>query len=355
MLADDHRRAIGVADGVLEAAERADLAAIVADTLITKGTSLGSLSRATEGLALILGGQSVAESHGLELTLIRAYINRSSVEASRDPRAALRGVQEGLALAGRLGDRSRALVLLSNGVEDALRTGDWPWALAELDTALAEELEASDRIVLLANLISFDTLRGAQTSDLVAETTRLVGASTDPTLLAALHNASAYEAFGTGRFADARGAWHRLAEVSIGNLADATARSARAALWSSDLAAARTDLAIIDGSGLHGAAVEADRATIQAGIAALEGRSADAVGLYRAALRTWRDLGLAWDEALCGLDMALLLDPADAEVAAAAGAAREILVGLGAVPFVERLDTAMSTVSGAVHGADTLV
>jgi hypothetical protein len=66
----------------------------------------------------------------------------------------------------------------------------------------------------------------------------------------------------------------------------------------------------------------------------LEGRPADALPLYREALRCWRDLGLAWDEALCAIDMATLLDPADPEVRAAAEAAREILVRLEAAPFI---------------------
>ena len=88
------------------------------------------------------------------------------------------------------------------------------------------------------------------------------------------------------------------------------------------------------------------------GIAALEGRPADALPLYREALRAWRDLGLAWDEALCGLDMALLLDPADPEVRAAAEAAREILVRLEAAPFIARLDAALARSSDrAGHSA----
>ena len=102
------------------------------------------------------------------------------------------------------------------------------------------------------------------------------------------------------------------------------------------------DLAALDASGVHGPAVEADRRTIRAGIAALEGRSADALPLYREALRAWRELGLGWDEALCGLDMATLLDPADSEVRTAADAAREIIVRLGAAPFIARLDAALA-------------
>jgi hypothetical protein len=100
-----------------------------------------------------------------------------------------------------------------------------------------------------------------------------------------------------------------------------------------DAAGAADDLAALDASGVHGAAIEADRTTIRAGIAALDGRPAEALPLYREAIRVWRDLGLAWDEALCGLDMALLLDTSDPEVEAA-GSAREIFVRLGAAPFI---------------------
>ena len=160
MLAEQHRRAIEVADPVLEAAEHADLVAIVADTLLTKGASLSALGRATEGLALIRGGQAVAELHGLNRTLLRALINRSAVDASRDPRAALEGVRPGLALARRLGERSPTLTLLSNGVEVAIRTGDWPWALAELEAALADELEPSDRAVMLGTVVVIRSMRG---------------------------------------------------------------------------------------------------------------------------------------------------------------------------------------------------
>jgi hypothetical protein len=133
--------------------------------------------------------------------------------------------------------------------------------------------------------------------------------------------------------------------VGVADLAPSLPRAARAALWSGAGAAARDDLAALVGSGFHGPAIEADRRTIQAGIAAFEGRPADALPLYREAIRAWRDLGLAWDEALCGLDMATLLDPTAPEVRAAAEAAREILVRLEAVPFVARLDAALARLS----------
>ena len=66
--------------------------------------------------------------------------------------------------------------------------------------------------------------------------------------------------------------------------------------------------------------------------------SGDAIGLYRDAMRRWRAAGLIWDEALCAIDMATVLGPAEPEVGAVVDGAREILVRLGATPFVTRLD-----------------
>jgi hypothetical protein len=47
-------------------------------------------------------------------------------------------------------------------------------------------------------------------------------------------------------------------------------------------------------------------------------------------------------EALTAIDMATLLDPGEPEVRAAANRAREILAGLGARPFLNRLEAAMA-------------
>jgi len=340
-LADDHRRAIGVAERVLEAAEHADLGAIVADTLVTKGTALAYLGRATEGRGVLRAGQELAEALGLGATLVRGYVNLSSIEASHDPRAALEIARAGLAIARRLGQRSPASLLLANGAEVALRTGDWPWALAELEAALADELEPSDRLAIVVVLSNLRAQQGAPVAALVDEIARLIGASSDPNLLSWQGIELGFAAFASGRLAGARSAWQREATMSANNVPVSIARAARAALWAGDVAAAREDLAALDAAGVHGPAIEADRTTIRAGLAALEGRPVDALASYRDVIRAWRDLGLAWDEALTGIDMATLLDPAEPEVRAAAESAREILVRLGAAPFVARLDAAL--------------
>ncbi len=343
-LNDDTRRSIEVADRVLEAAEHADLQAVVADTLVTKGTALVTLGRAFEGLGAIAAGRDLAEARGLSATVLRATNNRAYAEAPRDPRAALETSRAGLALARRLGARNRVPGFVQNIGGLALRTGDWPSALAELEAALAEEFEPSDRVYLLAEVSVLRALRGEPVDDRLGELRRLIGDGGDPQLRANVSSAAAFAAFATDDLDEARTSWQ--ATVSVGNtLATYLPCAARAALWAGDGAAARDDLATLDGSGFHGPAVEADRRTIRAGLAALEGRPADALALYREALRAWRDLGLAWDEALCGLDVATFLDPADPEVRAAAAAAREILVRLEAAPFIARLDAALTRTS----------
>jgi len=114
--------------------------------------------------------------------------------------------------------------------------------------------------------------------------------------------------------------------------------AARAAIWARDAERARGALADLDRSARRGTAIDCHRIVIRAGIAALEGRSGDAIGLYRDAMRRWRAAGLIWDEALCAIDMATDLGPAEPEVGAVVDGAREILVRLGATPFVTRLD-----------------
>jgi hypothetical protein len=144
-----------------------------------------------------------------------------------------------------------------------------------------------------------------------------------------------------GRLDDARTAWRHLAAQDAINAPEFIYRAARPALWQGDVDAARSDLAALDATGVHGSVVELRRLAIRAGLAALEGRPADALGQYREALRGWHELGLAWDEAMTGIDMATLLDPSEPEVRAAAESSRQILARLGAKPFVDRLDSAM--------------
>ena len=87
---------------------------------------------------------------------------------------------------------------------------------------------------------------------------------------------------------------------------------------------------------------------MEAGLAALTGRRSEALEGYRAVRVAWRDLGLAWDEALAGIDMAMVFSASQSEVADAAARSREILTRLRARPFLVLLDAALER--GGVAG-----
>lgn len=116
-------------------------------------------------------------------------------------------------------------------------------------------------------------------------------------------------AFTSGSYPDARREAELASEITHYFHPLASPLAARAALWSGQAADARTSLDALVASGYKGAAVELDTATVRAGIAALEGRGAEALAAYREVLHGWRQHGLAFDEALAVTDMATLLPP----------------------------------------------
>ena len=332
------RRAVEVADRVLEAAERADLVAVIADTLVTRGTSLGNLGRLYEGSGVIRAGEDLAAAHGQMKTVLRAMVNRSGQQGNTDPRAGLEAARTGLALARRLGLRSSASLLVGNAASLAYRTGDWDWAVGALEEELAEDLASTDRLNVLTNLFSYRLERGEPAASLLATLEGLAAEIGDAGAKETVRGSSAEAAFLDGRLAEAHEAWRGLAERDPFNAPAMLTSACRAALWSADLAGAREDLAALDATGVHGVAIEAIRQGLRAGIAALEGRDADALGLYREVLRTWRDLDLPIDSALTVLDMMVVLDATQPEVIEAAATTREVLTRLGAVRLLGHLE-----------------
>ncbi|MGH2407685.1 MAG: adenylate/guanylate cyclase domain-containing protein [Candidatus Limnocylindrales bacterium] len=349
-LHDEHRRAADVAERVLAAAEQADLVDVVSDTLVTKGSALVHLGRRREGMGLIEIGRELAEREGLLVTVGRALNNLASYSQDDDPRAGLEAARAGMALARRLGARN--FNLLDNAFSAAFRIGDWEWALPEVDAARSEETDPLARAVALADTLQFMIVRGQPTATLFAELEAIAHGAPDTDVRAApLWWARGFEALSAGRYQAARTHFGDFATAFGQGAAEASLLSARAALWARDGAGAAAHLAAVEPA-RRGRAIDADRAVIRAGIAALAGRPDEALVEYRPALRTWRDLGCVWDEALCAIDMALLLDPGNSEVRATAESARQILGRLGAQPFLERLESALGrVVAPGPHGS----
>jgi len=337
---EEARRGMEIAERVLEAAEHGDLVEILAAALVTKGTALGGIGRRREGIGAIRAGEELARDNRLDEVLARALAIRGFLQGDLDIVGALDANREGLALARRVGHRVALLRIVNNLGYNAFLTGDWDEALEHLDGQLTEDLEGTDRIALRSNSVIVHANRGEDVGERLTELRRLLNEY--PLLATApVDDAAGNAAMADGRLHDARTAWRHLAAQDAINAPEFIYRAARPALWEGDVEAARSDLAALDATGVHGSVVELRRMTLRAGLTALEGRPADALAQYREALVGWHDLGLAWDEALTGLDMATLLEPSEPEVRTAAESSRQILVRLGAKPFLERLDAAM--------------
>ncbi len=352
MLTEQQKRAVEVADRALPAAERADLVALVADTLVTKGTSLGALGRIYEGSGVIEIGMRLAERHGLAVTALRARFNHGYLQSKVEPRATLESDRVGLADARRLGQRRWALLFLTNAAANAVSTGEWEWALRELDEALAGDLEREDRFLLLARQTALRAWQGVSIDEPLAEMERLAGPTSDPNDMRLIVEVGASRGFVLGDFANAAATYRELARTEIGNARHYLISAARASLLARDAASADVALAALQATGVHGAWTDACRASIRAGAAALDRRTVDALALYRAAMLGFRDVGVPFDEARTAIEMATLLDPAEADVRAAGEAAREILVRLGAAPFIALLDAALARPAESVARSD---
>jgi class 3 adenylate cyclase/tetratricopeptide (TPR) repeat protein len=338
-LNDDAARAVIVADRVLPLAERHDLVEIVADTLVTRGSALVDLGRRYEGIGAVETAQRLAATHSITSTEQRALNNLSSLLGRDDPRAALEAARTGLTISRRLGVKS--FHLLENARESAIRLGQWDWIVGELAAVLEDETDVLGRTTALAGTIVVRVLRGMPIADLVDELEAIPMSEDDTVKPVALAELAAWRAFADGRFEDGRARALDMSRLFYQGRQEARIFAGRCALLAGDAAAAEEDLAAAESEGVFGRSSADEVMAIRAGIAALEGRSRDALGLYRELLREWRDLGLVWDEARGAIDMATLLDPSDPEVSAAAEAARVILTSLGATPFLERLDAAM--------------
>ena len=348
---DDNRRAIEVVDRVLEAAERDDLRAILADALVTRGSALCAIGRFREGLGVLGVGERLAREEGLTRTLLRALNNTAVNSWHEDPVRGTTAAKEGLALAQRIGDKGTMVLLSAGTAFNALQGMDWDQALTVAEPVAQMELAPGERAYVSGTLLAVAALRGEDVSDRVAALEPLLAEMDAYEARKGRLDNDGLVAFATGRLADAIRLWREEVEVDSGEAKWAFPNIAHCAFWLGDLDEARAAGRDLDAIGLHAALTELQGRSIRAGIAAMEGQGDAALHLYRQVLRGLEDLGVKWEAALVAIDMASVLDPADPEVQAAAAAARGDLMRVGAKPFIERLDAAMARqVPAPPHG-----
>ena len=347
-----HQRGVEVADRALAAAERGDFVALVADTLVTRGSALCNLGRPYEGVGAIRTGIDLAQANGLTEITQRGLHNLCFFLIDSDVRGAFDAARAGVASAARHGDRAGYAFTLLNATQAAVDTGDWDWASGECTAAMETAPGDVERAFLTYSRLMIGSLRGEDLAEEAGWLERYFGASEAESLRESILELRFWVAFGASRLSDAYDAATEYGHVRPAEASYIYLYAALCALWERDGERAAAALAALDSTGAHGRVVDMDRRTIHAGLAALDGRAGDALSAFREALAGWRDLGAPWREALTAITMATLLEPTTPEVRAAMDAAREILVRLQAAPFVARLDAALAHSSDRVaHSA----
>jgi hypothetical protein len=336
----DLRRGLEILDDVLGVAERRGISRMIARGLLVRGGLLWSLGRRREAYAVASAARDLAAEHGLTDLLLQAAGNLANAQTEVDAAEAVRSWHEGLALARKLGQRGLLIHGVGNFGYAAFLAGKWDEGLAEMEIFLADDLAARDRLVMLNNALIIRAGRGEPIDEGLAEMAELGrDMSTGWELFVADPRANA--ALAAADLKTARDSFVAIADFDPGQQAEYLYRAARPALWAADVADARELTIRYEEAGGYGPVAEARRATLAAGIAAVEGRTNEALSLYRVALGGWRATHSVWDEALTGLDMALVLAPAGPEVAAAADSSRQTFERLGARPYLEMLDAAV--------------
>ena len=331
----------------LEISERRGLTRLLILGLISRGNALWSSFRRREGLGVAEMALKLALEAGMVDLELRIRGNLANFLTESDARASVESWLELTARTRKLGQRALWLNGMGNYGFAAFLAGDWDGPLAEVESVLAEDLSSRDRLIILSNALLFRASRGEDVSQALADMTRLGDdMSARWELFAADPIAAA--ALAAGDLKKARDQFMVIVDADPGAGGDYLYRATRASTWARDLADAKVLADRYRDMGEFGPVAGARQATISAGIAALEGRPKEALALYRDALRGWRAANLVWDEALTGIDMAELLDPAEPEVAAAIISTRAILERLRAAPFIERLDAALAAGSGTL-------
>jgi tetratricopeptide (TPR) repeat protein len=343
-LKSDFRQVLEILETVLDSAEPHGWVPQVANALSMRGNALWSLKRRREAFAVVRGAMEVAQENGLAEIHLRLMGTLSNAATETDQAASYASWREAIALARKMGQRGLLMSGIGNLGYSGFLAGEWDESLAEIEAVLVDDVPPNSRLVLINNYLIMRASRGEPIDDGLAEMKQL-GSAMSGRWQTFLADPIANEALARGELKKARDNFFNMYEQDPGN-AEYAFRAARPALWARDLADAQMLLRSVEESGAYGPVHDARLASIRGGIAALEGRGQEALALYRDALRGWRETHSVWDEALTGIEMALLLDPTEADVAAAINSSRVILERLRAKPYLERLETAAAARPG---------
>jgi len=346
-------KSIWAADRALLIAERLNLDEIVAEGFVNKGGALTMVGRRREAIALHSAALEIAQSLGLSFEM-RVRNNLASALFDDDPARSARILVEAVELARNVGDRGMFNWLAGSAAESLYGEGrDWDAHAVVMAEALEAATLRTDRLRLttLASLVEF--ARGERLDENLRQVTELVGDSTDPDDLFAFHLVASNHALISGdldtayrRAIDAYDLHTQSPEVPTGI-------ALHPAIWSRDLDRIRAVAKLAHDLSATGPLTRTIVDDADAAVAALEGRTAEAVAGFRAARTTLLRLEQAFTAARYVVDAAMVL-PDDPEVRAWAEDARSTLERLRARPYLARLDQALALGSPAARPSSSV-
>lgn len=338
--------AVALADRALSVPEESVGPELRLDLLITRGTALSNLGRQTEAIVTLTGTWDMARRLGHPTAIMRSAINLSYAYEPEDQEAGYRISREGLEYARQFGNRWGERYLVGNSIEGAIEVGDWDWAQEQIAEQRERELQPEEVFWYAAYGARIGALRGDDVTNLINEMDRAMAQFHDAQFDTLAIQARQLAAFCANRLEDV------LAISDAGVMSPVwggqTAPIAvAAALRLGDLKRAHQYLAAH--TYRAGAKRDAERLTMEAGIATLEGRPEEARLKYREAQVKWRQNRARLALAACQLDIVQLGALDRAAVDSAAAEARAFFSEVGAAPYLRWLDAAAA--GEALHGA----
>ncbi|MEP6680599.1 MAG: adenylate/guanylate cyclase domain-containing protein [Chloroflexota bacterium] len=341
MRSSNEARAIEIANLALPSAEAAGLERLTVDLLITRGTSLGNLGRQTEAVVELTGALAFARRRSLIGSAARAGTNLSYVLDTDDPLHAYEVAREALEYARQTGLVWDIRYLLGNAADGAVQVGDWDWVVESVTEQLDRLVEPAERLWYGSFLTVIRAYRGEAVEEDAQKLYDESRAFDDPSYRATGASALVVANLVAGGLTEViRLCEEFMAEGSA--QADPATWAFRAALWLGDLVTARRMRQAFEDDARTGRRYGAVRATMDAGLAILEGRTAEARAGYADAQHRWRELGLPLWVAMCDLDIVIGGAMQPDERRRAADEAREIFGGLRAQALIDRLDVALA-------------
>ena len=340
MRSQNDGRAVELADLALPEAQLAGEDGLVLDLLITRGVSLSNLGRTTEAVVILTGALDVATRTGRNDMANRAAVNLGYAHATDDPTTSFAISRAAIEQAKRDGVVWGLRYILGNAVDSGIEIGEWDWAVEAIADQEALFVEPAERLWIGAFMAIVRAYRG---EDILADALKLRADAVpydDPQFRVAGLTGLTTVRLVRGELDEVILLADEILRYRIAG-ADGSVFGVRAATWKGDVTVARRfrDAHEIAAAGRRN---EAHRATMDAGIAMLEGRTADARTLYATAQRIWREIGATFWLAMMGLDIVITGAMEPDERRRAADDAREIFTHLRATALLALLDAALT-------------